>query len=315
MPDLLGQVVHEILKKVLRWDLVVEEITTLIPVTSTVSINGIGATGLAKSLLSSLTANGVCDVSLSSVLHEPNIKSSMRDEQSTSAGSKIAIVGMSGRFPEAKNTDQLWEVLLQGIDAHKVIPKDRFDVDTHLDPSGKQKNTTNTPYGCFVEEPGLFDPAFFQMSPREATVTDPMQRLALVTAHEALEMSGYVPDRTPSSMLDRVGTFYGQTIDDYRDVNAAQNIDPFYVTGGLRPFGPVSNMISPPDNIHILISWFRDGSITTTSSLVPAILSIQPVPLASHQSTLLATLCVLKNATLPLQVEQTSSADRTCTLG
>ena len=67
-----------------------------------------------------------------------------------------------------------------------------------------------------------------------------MQRLALVSAYEALEMSGYVPNRTPSSMLDRVGTFYGQTLDDYREVNASQNVDAFYVTGGLRPFGPVS---------------------------------------------------------------------------
>ena len=67
-----------------------------------------------------------------------------------------------------------------------------------------------------------------------------MQWLALVSAYEALEMSGYVSNRTPSSMLDRVGTFYGQTIDDYREVNASQNIDAFYITGGLRPFGPVS---------------------------------------------------------------------------
>jgi acyl transferase domain-containing protein len=120
------------------------------------------------------------------------------------------------------------------------VPKDRFNVETHVDSSGKKKNTILTPYGCFIDHPGFFDASFFRMSPREAAATDPMQRLSLVTAHEALEMSGYVPNRTPSTMLDRVGTFYGHTIDDYREINASQNIDAFYVTGGLRPFGPVS---------------------------------------------------------------------------
>jgi acyl transferase domain-containing protein len=78
------------------------------------------------------------------------------------------------------------------------------------------------------------------MSPREAAQTDPMQRLALVTAYEALEMAGFVPNRTPSTKLDRIGTFYGQTSDDYREINASQNIDTYFITGGIRAFGPVS---------------------------------------------------------------------------
>ncbi|KAJ5768708.1 ketoacyl-synt-domain-containing protein [Penicillium odoratum] len=267
MADLLGQVIHEILEEVLRWDLLVDEIVSLIPAQSKVSINAIDAPGLAKSLVFALTANGTCDVSLGTTFHEPNNGVPLSQEQPTAHCSKIAVVGMSGRFPEAKNVDELWKVLLQGLDAHKVIPKDRFDIDTHFDPSGKKKNTTVTPYGCFIEEPGLFDPNFFQMSPREATITDPMQRLALVTAYEALEMSGHVPDRTPSSMLDRAGTFYGQTIDDYREVNAAQNIDPFYVTGGLRPFGPFTGPSYSVDtacssglaSIHIACNSLRSG--------------------------------------------------------
>lgn len=78
------------------------------------------------------------------------------------------------------------------------------------------------------------------MSPREATQTDPMQRLALITAYEALEMAGYVPNRTPSTRLDRIGTFYGQTSDDWREINEAQDIDTYFITGGVRAFGPVS---------------------------------------------------------------------------
>lgn len=97
---------------------------------------------------------------------------------------------------------------------------------------------SHTPYGCFIDEPGLFDPRFFNMSPREANQTDPMQRLALSTAYEAMEMAGFVRDRTPTTQAHRVATFYGQTSDDWREINAAQDIDTYFITGGVRAFGP-----------------------------------------------------------------------------
>ena len=138
---------------------------------------------------------------------------------------------------------------VQCIDANSnayclKIPKDRFDVDKHFDPNGKIRNTSHTPYGCFIEEPGLFDPRFFNMSPREATQTDPMHRLGLASAYEALEMAGYVPNRTPSTKLDRIGTFYGQTSDDWREINEAQDIDTYFITAGVRAFAPVSNIFA-----------------------------------------------------------------------
>lgn len=75
------------------------------------------------------------------------------------------------------------------------------------------------------------------MSPREAAQTDPMQRLMLSTAYEAMEMAGIVPGRTPSTKANRIGTFYGQTSDDWREINAAQDIDTYFISGGVRAFG------------------------------------------------------------------------------
>lgn len=72
---------------------------------------------------------------------------------------------------------------------------------------------------------------------QQAEQTDPMQRLALVTAYEALEMSGFVPNRTPSSHVSRVGTYYGQASDDYREVNASQKIGTYGIPGTERGFG------------------------------------------------------------------------------
>ncbi|PYI02699.1 putative polyketide synthase [Aspergillus sclerotiicarbonarius CBS 121057] len=153
-------------------------------------------------------------------------------------GCNIAIIGMAGRFPDAADHEAFWDLLAQGLDVHRKVPPDRFDVDAHTDPSGNGRNKSHTPYGCFIEEPGKFDPRFFNMSPREAQQTDPMQRLALTTAYEAMESAGFVLNRTPTTNARRVGTFYGQTSDDWREINAAENIDTYYITGGIRAFGP-----------------------------------------------------------------------------
>ncbi|OTA99700.1 hypothetical protein M426DRAFT_16165 [Hypoxylon sp. CI-4A] len=153
--------------------------------------------------------------------------------------SKIAVVGMACRLPGgATTTDEFWEILANGLDVHQVIPPDRFDVETHYDPEGKKPNFTRTQYGCFIENPGFFDAPFFNISPKEAEQTDPMQRLALVTAYEALERAGFVPNRTASSHSHRVGTCYGQAADDYREVNAGQQVGTYFIPGGCRAFGP-----------------------------------------------------------------------------
>ena len=92
------------------------------------------------------------------------------------------------------------------------------------------------------------------MSPREATQTDPMHRLGLASAYEALEMAGYVPNRTPSTKLERIGTFYGQTSDDWREINAAQDIDTYFITGGVRAFAPVSSKCDSTRHVECAIS-------------------------------------------------------------
>lgn len=237
--QLLELAVNEILTQPVQWDLLRQGAASLINGFNSFDgqllafITTPAANNLISSLKSGLPFNlAVEDVSVwcsDSELVQPRGRSN---------DSKIAVVGMSGRFPGASSVDGLWKLLEQGLDVHKIIPKDRFNTDTHCDPSGKKTNTSHTPYGCFIEEPGLFDPRFFNMSPREAAQTDPMHRLALATAYEALEMSGFAPNRTPSTQLNRVGTFYGQTSDDWREVNAAQNIETYFIPGGVRAFAP-----------------------------------------------------------------------------
>jgi naphtho-gamma-pyrone polyketide synthase len=152
--------------------------------------------------------------------------------------SNIAITGFSGRFPEAASNEEFWQLLRDGRDVHRTIPPDRFNWKTHFDASGKKKNTSRVQYGCFINEPGLFDARFFNMSPRECQNTDPAQRLAITVTYEAMEMAGMVTNRTPSTQQDRIGVFFGVTSDDWREVNSGQDIDTYFIPGGNRAFVP-----------------------------------------------------------------------------
>ncbi|KAA8573325.1 hypothetical protein EYC84_003812 [Monilinia fructicola] len=232
--------IMEILAEQVKWDRLVKLAVADVRDSkqNNVRVLAMGPTALGNSLISSLKNSGGLKLSMEdhiSYAMENSIPKGMTGRMSES---KIAIVGMSGRFPDSADHEAFWSLLEQGLDVHREIPADRFDVKTHVDASGKGKNKSHSPFGCFINEPGKFDPRFFNMSPREAIQTDPMQRLAISTAYEAMEMSGFVRDRTPSTQAHRVGTFYGQTSDDWREINAAQDIDTYYITGGVRAFGP-----------------------------------------------------------------------------
>ena len=152
--------------------------------------------------------------------------------------SKIAIIGMSGRFPNAEDPAAFWNLLRRGLDVHKIVPARSWNAETHVDPTMKRKNTAATPYGCWLDHPELFDSKFFNISPREAPQVDPAQRMALVTAYEAIEQAGLVPDGSPSTQKDRVGVVYGCTSQDWMETNSPQDIDTYYIPGGNRAFIP-----------------------------------------------------------------------------
>lgn len=90
------------------------------------------------------------------------------------ADSKLAIVGMACRMPGGANDLELfWELLEQGRNTCTTVPLDRFNLETHFDPTGKTENATQTPYGNFIDRPGFFDAGFFNMSPKEVRLNFP----------------------------------------------------------------------------------------------------------------------------------------------
>ncbi|GAB7325180.1 hypothetical protein MBLNU13_g09258t1 [Cladosporium sp. NU13] len=151
---------------------------------------------------------------------------------------KIAIVGISGRFPQAGSMDAFWDLLVRGVDTHELVPASRWDHRTHVQLNPTSKNTSGTGFGCWLHDAAAFDARFFNMSPREAPQVDPAQRIALLCAAEALDQAGIVPDRSSSTQKPRVGVYFGCTSNDWMETNSAQDIDAYFIPGGNRAFIP-----------------------------------------------------------------------------
>src|SRR6266516_460986 len=104
-------------------------------------------------------------------------------------GLEIAIIGMVGRFPGAKNIDEFWQNLQHGVESVSFFSEEE------LKSSGVASTLLNDHHyvkaGAILNDVELFDAAFFGYNPREAEVMDPQQRLFLECAWEALESAGY----------------------------------------------------------------------------------------------------------------------------
>ena len=121
----------------------------------------------------------------------------------------IAIIGMSGRFPGARNLDEFWQNLADGVESITRLTDQEI-----LESGVPASNLTHPSYvkaAPILDEPGHFDARFFGFSPMEARNMDPQHRLLLELAYEALESAGYDPDRYPG----RIGVFTGAAMNTY----------------------------------------------------------------------------------------------------
>ncbi|KAL2813896.1 beta-ketoacyl synthase [Aspergillus granulosus] len=237
---LVRRAVIGILLEPVRLDKIIEHITRDIAGSSRdkitiIPIGSVSSSGIANAI----TKIARCKVLVDTSIQDPQIS---RQTVASSAGHpgkpKLAIIGYSGRYADANSNDEFWSLLYEGRDASRTAPLQRWDVRSHVDPTLKRKNTSATPYGCWLKDADLFDAPFFGMSPREAPQVDPAQRLALMTTYEAMEVAGMVADLTPSTKRSRVGVFFGMTSNDWSETNASQDIDTYYIPGSCRAFVP-----------------------------------------------------------------------------
>ncbi len=140
----------------------------------------------------------------------------------------IAIIGMAGRFPGAKNIDEFWHNLREGIESIS-----RFS-DEELAASGIDKEVLNQPNyvkaGAILEDIEWFDAAFFGFNPREAATCDPQHRLFLECAWEALENAGY----NSETYTGKIGTYAGTGWSSYLFNNLHSNREFVESVGGYQ---------------------------------------------------------------------------------
>lgn len=185
----------------------------------------------------------------------------------TSSEEDIAIIGMGCRFPGAENIQAFWQLLINGEDAVREVPLQRWDAGSfqHLPPEVRKALR----WAGLIDKVDEFDPQFFEISPKEAAFMDPQQRLLLEVSWEALENAGINVEKLSGRS---VGVFVGVSNNDYSRIQVDKS-DAF------NPYTGTGNALSVVANRLSYLLNFKGPSISIdtacSSSLVATHLACQ----------------------------------------
>jgi amino acid adenylation domain-containing protein/thioester reductase-like protein len=125
------------------------------------------------------------------------------------ASTDIAVIAMAGRFPGARNLEELWELLREGREVIK-----RFSSEELIAAGAEPEviaDSRYVPAAGVLDDIELFDAGFFGYNAREAQMMDPQQRIFLEAAWEVLERAGYDSD----SYRGKIGVVAGLGMNTY----------------------------------------------------------------------------------------------------
>ncbi|MCX8128559.1 MAG: KR domain-containing protein [Clostridia bacterium] len=161
---------------------------------------------LADYLMENCNNEKICAIDIDSNQKEPESYISCSNQEQTAVRTykksvsiqedkydttAIAIIGISGRYPMADNISELWENIKSGRDCITGIPEERLDYWQQFGIESSMNKSSYAQWGGFIKDFDKFDPLFFNITPREAELMDPQERLFLQTVWEAIEDAGY----------------------------------------------------------------------------------------------------------------------------
>jgi|GEM_PF-2048095 acyl transferase domain-containing protein/NADPH:quinone reductase-like Zn-dependent oxidoreductase/thioesterase domain-containing protein/SAM-dependent methyltransferase len=126
----------------------------------------------------------------------------------------VAVIGLACRFPGALDAESFWANLRDGVAAITAGPIEPWRAEIYRSMLAEAGKTVTT-WGGFIAEADRFDPLFFNLSPKEAALMDPQQRLFLEIAWHALEDAGQTPQRLGGTAC---GIFVGAGQGDYSQI-------------------------------------------------------------------------------------------------
>lgn len=141
---------------------------------------------------------------------------------------EVAVIGMSGRFPGAKDVNEFWENLKAGKNSISEVPAHKW---SHSDVFNLDKDQPGSSYSKWLgslEGEDLFDAGFFNISPREAERMDPQQRILLEETWKAIEDAGYAAGSLAGT---KCGVFVGVGQGDYLSHLPHEALDSLAFTG------------------------------------------------------------------------------------
>ncbi|MEO0366666.1 MAG: type I polyketide synthase, partial [Pseudomonadota bacterium] len=130
------------------------------------------------------------------------------------AAPSVAVIGMAGRLPGADSINDFWQMIVKGREGITFFPPDALD--PSIDPA-LRANPNYVPAKGVVKDADCFDAQFFGISPMEARVMDPQQRLSLEVCWHALEDAAV----TSESFDGLIGVYAGSNWNRYRTTNLA----------------------------------------------------------------------------------------------
>ena len=169
-----------------------------------------------------LTNENSADTKLSAPIQKESESKSLRvmlNDSNEICDDEIAVIGLSGKYAKADSIEEYWNNIKNGVDCISEIPQSRWDYKKYFNPDKDNQGTTYTKWGGFLNNVDGFEPLFFNISPRDAVIMDPQERLFMECAYSTLEDAGYTRKElgyAPGSEVRRnVGVYVGVMNEEY----------------------------------------------------------------------------------------------------